>query len=1493
MKWVKYIFLLSILNCFGISVYADEGIITTVAGNGVAGFSGDGGLAINAQFNGPVDVAIDSVNNLYIVESRNQRIRKVDAKGNISTVAGSGPAGPISGFSFGGFGGDGGLAISAKLDNPSGVAVDDNNNLYIADRDNYCIRKVDSGGIISTIIGVGNVSSTLNSYGVGDGGIATAAKFHQIEGVAIDNIGNVYIAEFFDHIRKVDISNIVSTVAGEIYGDGNSVPRESGFSGDGGPAVDALFSGISEIAIDSKANIYIADRGNHRIRKVDGNGIISTVVGNGKSGSSGDGKVAINAELVSPRDIEVDNNGNLYIADSGDCRIRKVSSTGIISTVAGNGKCGFSGDGGTATNAQIYPYGITIDNDGNLYIAEFPNNRIRKVTFTNNENTTIPNSIELPELGSGIALNNTGQFISTNTHFSGGVSTDGNNYHTFLQTIPSSYVKTQGQITVDPADVGKQADLLYVIAIELLPPFDGGMDTAYFTLDDAGNMHNLDLYSDASVWMPQLAENPFKRSVTLQNTMLMEDKIGQQLPNDTSASYYFIGYRLANGSIVYTSVPIIVTTSGANNPKPSIPKLVQLIPTNTDRVSLAWLPSLSDSTTADVMRYEVHLSEQANFIPSTNTLRSTVIGQHQVEITELDAGKTYNVLIIAFDQQGNQSENQDYRTFTTFTDSIILSNTTRFIQDKDVGLDNATTTDGVQFIYSDGGTVPETGSVLFANVGDETYLRKVDSIIPVAGGFIVQTNEAELTDIIEQGEINSEITLFDVNAEARRADRQASVRTSRSIRNDGQYTVMRWQDDVLVAEQIDDTENTTKRGVRDSTEEVEIKTSISFQPSVAIGFGWKMGESGPILTRGKLKVKGQLNANLDVNYNFKSSDSVHKEIRAIGGKKVFTMRYLIGGVPVYQRNILTVDAIIDASASSAIEANISADASATVEMGAEFDPQTNSWKITSPSLEFEKSLTEDIHLQGSVSGKVRFIPNLKTEFYRMVAGDVSIEPIVTGDISAETLGHADLLDQWGYLKTQLTQFDIHFQLEAFVGFSAGMFSKKFPLLAKTKVWESPNWLLFSLPQLSVGGGSGKVGEPIVLAAKTTNGENNPFNEGSVQWNVYPPGKATVSGGKTGSFTATEDGTYTVFFSGASRIPAPLGRQFAQAEVSVGKNNLSKSAHGIPDNTKTMQHNIPDNTQTMTLGAKDRCYKGAAGEHGGYVTIKENNTERKEKNGEWIYAKEDGSFSVATYSKGILNGYAGSWKADCKPTWQHGSYINGKKNGVWFHINYFDVNDWTEGKFSTDTFVDDITQGQHGEWNPDGTARGCHGNYVNNQPDGMWYCYNSKGKPSGRSGKYTNGKKNGVWFDVNYFDVNDWTEGRFKTDTFVDEIAQGPHGEWNPDGTARGCQGNYVNNQPDGMWYCYDYKSKPYRWSGKYTKGKKDGLWIEVGHGGEFQKTTFLDDIAQGPHSEWNADGTARGCHGDYVSNKQVGVWTCYKSDGTTYTETYVDGVKQK
>jgi trimeric autotransporter adhesin len=334
------------------------GIISTVAGNGKFGFSGNGGSATLAQLSVPFGVAVDSSGNLYIADTYNSCIRKVTAGGTISTVAGN----RNSGYS-----GDGSTATLAQLSVPTGVAVDSSRNLYIADTGNNRIRKVTAGGIISTVAGNGN-----SGYS-GDGGTATLAKLDYPYSVAVDSSGNLHIADTFNScIRKVTAGGIINTVAGN---------RNSGYSGDGSTATLAKIDYPYSVAVDSSGNLYIADTGNNRIRKVTVGGIISTVAGNGGSGYSGDGGTATLAKLDSPMGVAVDSSGNLYIADTWNNRIRKVTAGGIISTVAGNGNSGYSGDGGTATLAQLdYPTGVAVDSSGNLYIADTWNSRIRKVT---------------------------------------------------------------------------------------------------------------------------------------------------------------------------------------------------------------------------------------------------------------------------------------------------------------------------------------------------------------------------------------------------------------------------------------------------------------------------------------------------------------------------------------------------------------------------------------------------------------------------------------------------------------------------------------------------------------------------------------------------------------------------------------------------------------------------------------------------------------------------------------------------------------------------------------------------------------------------------------------------------------------------------------------------------------------------------------------------------------------------------------------------------
>jgi len=229
-------------------------------------------------------------------------------------------------------------------------------------------------------------------------------------------------------------------------------------------------------------------------------------------------------------------------------------------------------------------------------------------------------------------------------------------------------------------------------------------------------------------------------------------------------------------------------------------------------------------------------------------------------------------------------------------------------------------------------------------------------------------------------------------------------------------------------------------------------------------------------------------------------------------------------------------------------------------MGARLDPTTGTWNPIPPTPSFEKSFKVGLDAKGGVHGEVRLIPNLEAEFYRVVAADLSIEPLITGDVSVGLIPKGELLAEFGYAPIQLTKFDINLQAQAFVGVSVGIFSKKFPILDKTQVWESPQWLLFSLPKLSASGGSGKVDESINLTATTTDGKNNPFKDGSIKWFVSP-NKATVSGGKAGTFTSDEEGSYRVFFSGHSYLGDLLARQFASAEVSVGKKAEDKPYSG--------------------------------------------------------------------------------------------------------------------------------------------------------------------------------------------------------------------------------------------------------------------------------------------------------------------------------------------
>ncbi len=334
--------------------------INTIAGNGTAGYLGDSGPATSAELNSPYGLVIDNAGNLYIADPANNRVRKVDlGTGTISTFAGNGAAG---------YSGDNGPATSAELQLPVGVALDTGGNLYIADEGNNVIRKVNTSGVITTVAG-----NNTEGYS-GDTGLATSASLYAPSGVAVDSSGNLFIADAGNNrVRKVTASTgVITTIAGT---------GTAAYSGDNGAAVSATLNKPSAVIEGSTGNLYILDTGNNVVRLVNTTGTITTVAGNGTAGYSGDDGPATSATLHTPYGLNIDSSGNLYIADSGNNVVRIVSSAGIISTIAGTGTAGYSGDNGAAISATLdNPQGVTIDSQGDVYVSDQSNNRVREVT---------------------------------------------------------------------------------------------------------------------------------------------------------------------------------------------------------------------------------------------------------------------------------------------------------------------------------------------------------------------------------------------------------------------------------------------------------------------------------------------------------------------------------------------------------------------------------------------------------------------------------------------------------------------------------------------------------------------------------------------------------------------------------------------------------------------------------------------------------------------------------------------------------------------------------------------------------------------------------------------------------------------------------------------------------------------------------------------------------------------------------------------------------
>jgi trimeric autotransporter adhesin len=471
-----------------------SGTLTVVAGNGTLGYSGDNGVATQAQLNRPESVAIDSSGNIFIADTDNGVIREVVASsGLIQTVAGSASLGA-------GYSGDGGPATQAQLNDPYGLFVDASGNIFIADTDNCAIREV-TGGTISTIAGTPGASSPC-AY-AGDGGAATAAQLDEPQGVFVDSAGNIFIADTDNTViravnpgtQPVTIATVVigagniQTVAGANYDTSDGSACQT--TGDGGVATSADLCDPEGVFVDSSENIFIADTSNFAIREVVPAGTISTVAGTlGTAGYTGDGSAATTATLNYPAAVSVDGSGDIFIADTDNYVVREVIA-GTINTVIGNKFLAYSGDGGSPASAQLnIPGGIFVDANEDLFIADTSNSVVREIPATNSNLLTVAGNGTACNPASYASCGDGGLATSANLNFSGGVYVDPTN-NIFIADTQDSVIREVGGTSGDILTVAGNATAGYT--------GDGGPATAAelsgpnaVVLDGSGNIYIAD-----------------------------------------------------------------------------------------------------------------------------------------------------------------------------------------------------------------------------------------------------------------------------------------------------------------------------------------------------------------------------------------------------------------------------------------------------------------------------------------------------------------------------------------------------------------------------------------------------------------------------------------------------------------------------------------------------------------------------------------------------------------------------------------------------------------------------------------------------------------------------------------------------------------------------------------------------------------------------------------------------------------------------------------
>lgn len=612
---------------------------------------------------------------------------------------------------------------------------------------------------------------------------------------------------------------------------------------------------------------------------------------------------------------------------------------------------------------------------------------------------------------------------------------------------------------------------------------------------------------------------------------------------------------------------------------PEFSGIVFSTPTNTDEITIAWLAAKDDETSSSKISYRVYLSQEADFIPSKDTLISSISGETQTVLKGLTPGVTYYITVTAVDEDGNESIERKYISETTLLNPVILSSTTPLAKAEELGLETPAIS-GSEYRYPNNGiqSLPKTGDILVGEDASGGYLVKVVGSSIDGNEVVVQTLDGSLSDAVVSGKIGSTIKLFDISS----SEKQNPLGLSKEMRYSDNAGSIEWTNGLLKFEQVEGyvDENwisitrepeqghyiikipqkkssdalSVYKGVLtgDMSEELTYDVGISFTPELKTDFEWESDLSGISIKSGVVVASGTLSLDAEAIYNFNAEGQFSKDFAFDVFTKNYKAFYMVGNVPVWQDITFTLKAQLSAKAMAAIEAKAATNIVNTVEFGVRYNIATGQWESISSTKTHSESLTADLSVEGGVESKIRLIPNIEVKFYQIVAADLSLEPVVSGNIQVEVVANADLLA--GYFPpgiTQLTAFDAALNAQCFVGANLQILSNKFPLLNKTQVCEFPLYTFFSLPTLKLNA-SNQGNEEYLLTADVEDGANNPFDSNTIKWVVYPNDAGTLQIDQSNPRQATFKlnntvSEATIFFSGYGKL-GEIGRQFTQTKI---------------------------------------------------------------------------------------------------------------------------------------------------------------------------------------------------------------------------------------------------------------------------------------------------------------------------------------------------------